>query len=473
MSGSLNHILSMGNESLMNARVAVDVTGHNISNANVEGYSRQSARIGPRDPVRMGNHTFGQGATLQGVERIHDKFLEVQLTKELQSTTEKETTKSGLQRIENLFNPDLTSTVRDRMNSFFNAARELANYPEEPAVRTHLAEVANNLTATFNENHANIETVQKDINDQLTSEVELFNKRLEELAAVNQRVLEVSNGKESAGDLLDQRDKLVREITSTMDCTSYENSRGMMVIRGPGGGLLLEGPNHARLNVERAADDLHSTIWFRDIAQATTELTPKIKGGKIGALLQLRDGTAQDIRNELNTLAKGFADSVNAIHQQGYGGRGYDTKSGRDFFEGVDAGDGEPARSIQVASHIMADPYAIAAAMTPESAGDNGILIEMIKLQSSNTMDNGKTSFAGVYDRFVGKLGNEMMRSSEELNSSKVVLAQIKAQKEATSGVSLDEEASNLIKHQHLFAASSRVITTADELMKTILDLKR
>lgn len=473
MSGSLSHILSMGNESLMNSRVAVDVTGHNISNANVEGYSRQFAKIGPRDPVRVGNHTFGQGATLESVDRVHDKFLESQLKKELQSTTAKETIKSGIQRLENLFNPDLTSTVRDRMNSFFNSLRELANYPEEPAVRTHVAEVANNLALTINENHANIETIQLDINDQITSEVELLNKRLQELAHVNQRVLETSNGGESAGDLLDQRDKLVREITSTIDATSYEGSRGMMVMRGPGGALLLEGPNYGQFTVDKSTDQRSTKISFRDMANSSTDVTSKVRSGKLGALIELRDGHAQEIRDNLNQLAQGFADTINSVHRLGYGGRGYDQNVGRDFFEGVNPEDGEPARNIRVASNIMADPFSIAAAMTPESAGDNAVLIEMIKLQNTNTMEGGKTTFAGVYDKLVGRLGNEMMRSTEELNAAQVVLAQIKTQKEAISGVSLDEEASNLIKYQHLFAASSRIITTADELMKTILDLKR
>jgi flagellar hook-associated protein 1 FlgK len=336
-----------------------------------------------------------------------------------------------------------------------------------------VAEVANNLALTINENHANIETIQLDINDQITSEVELLNKRLQELAHVNQRVLETSNGGESAGDLLDQRDKLVREITSTIDATSYESSRGMMVMRGPGGSLLLEGPNYGQFVVEKSTDQRSTKIAFRDIANSSTDVTAKVRSGKLGALVQLRDGHAQEIREELNNLAKGFAETINSVHRLGYGGRGYDKNVGRDFFEGVDAEDGEPARSIRVSSNIMADPFSISAAMSPESAGDNAILVEMIKLQNSNTMDGGKTTFAGVYDKFVGRLGNEMMRSSEELNAAQVVLAQIKTQKEAISGVSLDEEASNLIKYQHLFAASSRIITTADELMKTILDLKR
>ncbi len=474
MSGSLTHIMNMGSESLMNSRMGLDVTGHNIANAHVDGYSRQSVIVGPRDPMRFGQHTFGQGANVKSVERVHDRFIESQYRKELQAVSEKETAQSGLQRLENLFNPDITSTIRDRMNSFFNGLRELANYPEEPAVRTHVMEMGSNLTQSFRGNHADIVTVQKDINTEVVSEIELLNKRLEEIAGLNQRILEMSNGPNQAGDLLDQRDKLIREISQTMDCKSYENERGMTVIRGPGSMLLLEGVHYGKFETEPITEDVHNKIFFRDPSGTKTDVTERTRGGgKIGQLLTNRDEYAQRLRDEINVLAKEFGESFNNVHRLGYGGRGYDTGNGRDFFDGLDRQDGEYAASIQLAENISADPFAIGCAMSPEAPGDNAILVELVKLQGAPVLDNGHSTFQAVYDRFVGHLGNEMAKAKDELTASNVVASQLKAQKEALSGVSLDEEASNLIKYQHLFAASSRVITTADEFMKTILELKR
>jgi flagellar hook-associated protein 1 FlgK len=474
MSGSISHIMSMGSESLMNSRMGVDVTGHNISNAHVEGYSRQRVNIGPRDPARLGNHTMGQGATVKSIERAHDKFLEAQYRKELRTVSERETAEEGLKRIENLFNPDLTSTIRDRMNNFFNGMRELASYPEEPAVRTHVMEMGTNLAQAFQGNHGDIVTVQKDINAEIMAEVGLFNKRLEEVASLNQRILELGNGPNQTGDLLDQRDKVIAELNRTVECRAYENDRGMMVIRGPGGVLLLEGVKYGKLETDPITDNVHSRLFFRDMGDAITDITEKTRsGGKIGQLLYNRDEYAQQIREEINILAKEFGEAFNAVHRLGYGGKGYDARNGRDFFEGLDEPGAEYAQNIRLADHIAADPFSIACAMTPEAPGDNAILVELIKLQNKPILDNGHSTFQAVYDRFVGRVGNEMARAKEEKNAASIVANQIKGQKEAVAGVSLDEEAANLIKYQHLFAASSRIITTADELMKTILDLKR
>lgn len=474
MSGSIGHIMSMGTESLMNSRMSIDVTGHNIANAHVEGYSRQRVNVGARDPVRIGNHAMGQGATVKAVERVHDKFLESQYRKEVKAVSEKETAQEGLQRIENLFNPDLTSTIRDRMNNFFNGMRELAAYPEEPAVRTHVMEMGNNLAQAFQGNHADLVTIQKDINAEISAEVGLFNKRIEELATLNQRILELSNGPNQAGDLLDQRDKIIGELSKTIDCKAYENERGMMVIRGPGGMLLLEGVHHGQLEVDPLTDNVHSQVFFRDYSGTINDITEKARGGgKIGQMLVNRDSYAQQLRDELNTLAREFGNAFNSVHRLGFGGREYDSKNGRDFFEGLENPNAEAAQVIRVSDHILSDPFAIGCALTPESPGDNAILINLIKLQGAPILDGGNSTFQAVYDRFVGRLGNEMARSKEELNAAKVVASQLKSQKEAVAGVSLDEEAANLIKYQHLFAASSRVITTADELMKTILDIKR
>jgi flagellar hook-associated protein 1 FlgK len=474
MSGSIAHIMSMGTESLMNSRMGVDVTGHNIANAHTDGYSRQRVNVGSRDPARFGNHTLGQGATVKSIERVHDKFLESQFRKESRTVTERETAESGLQRIENLFNPDLTSTLRDRMNNFFNGLRELASYPEEPAVRTHVMEMGTNLAQTFQGNHSDIVTCQKDINAEITAEVELFNKRLEELANINQRILELSNGPNQAGDLLDQRDKIISEITKTIDCKAYENERGMMVIRGPGGSLILEGVHYGKLETDPPSDNVHANLYFRDYSGSVSNITEKTKGGgKIGQLFVNRDVYAQKIRDELNVLAKEFGDAFNKVHRLGYGGRDYEAKNGRDFFEGLDMQNVEYAQQIRVADHITADPFSIGCAMTAEAPGDNAILIELVKLQNTPILDGGNSTFQAVYDRFIGHLGNEMSRAKEEKNAAGVVASQLKGQKETISGVSLDEEAANLVKYQHLFAASSRVITTADELMKTVLELKR
>lgn len=111
--------------------------------------------------------------------------------------------------------------------------------------------------------------------------------------------------------------------------------------------------------------------------------------------------------------------------------------------------------------------------MTSRTPGDNVIANELIKSFKKPMFENGTATATGFYDNFVATLGSATMSAKNELKAAQVVKANAETQKEQISGVSLDEEAANMLKYQHLFTASSKIITTADEMFKTVLDLKR
>jgi flagellar hook-associated protein 1 FlgK len=111
--------------------------------------------------------------------------------------------------------------------------------------------------------------------------------------------------------------------------------------------------------------------------------------------------------------------------------------------------------------------------MSANSPGDNIIANEMIRFFKEPMFGNGRMSFGNVYEDIIGHIGTDVKQSADERDASNIVLAQIKENKEAVSGVSLDEEAQNMMKYQNAFNASSKLITTADEMMQTVLELKR
>ena len=148
--GSLAGILNKGSESLTNSRIGVDVTGHNISNAHTPGYSRQIVNMEAKTPIQYGLHVFGDGARVQSIIRSHNGFLEKQIQREVQVHGKRKELLDGLQKLQGFFNPDLTSTIRDRFGSFSNAIRELSNEPEEQAARINLIENGKALSQAFN-----------------------------------------------------------------------------------------------------------------------------------------------------------------------------------------------------------------------------------------------------------------------------------------------------------------------------------
>lgn len=474
MPTGLQQILNVGGQSLSNSRLGIEVTGHNISNAQTPGYSRQRPDMQPNDPIQYGTLVLGQGAKVARIARAHNDYIEQALRRETQAHGRAESYAHNLNRLEGYFNPDLTSTVRMRMDAFGSALRDYANMPEEPAMRIHLLETANTLTTSINVTHENVRQLQSDINDELAVDCDVATQRLREVALLNKEILALQMGDETRPhDLEDRRDVALKELSKLMDIQMYKDDRGLFTVRGPGGFLLVEGIFSSELRLDYSSMSQQPRVVATDFGNTkTNDLTSKFTAGKISGMLDVRDSQAQRIRNNLNEFAMVFGTEFNKIHAKGFGRGEHSEVNGRDFFEGLD-GQFEAAQQISVSNLIQQDPNAISSAMTALTPGDNVVANELIRLFDKPLFDKGTSSATGFYDNFVATLGSASLSAQNELKAAQVVKANAETQKEQISGVSLDEEAANLLKYQHLFTASSKIITTADEMFKTVLDLKR
>ena len=465
----------MGNESLQNSRSGIDVAGHNIANVNDKDFSRQVMHLETKHPVRHGEFIFGSGARLQGIRRAHDEFLEKRIVREGKDRGYKTELETGLKRIEGLFNTELSATLRDRFTKFFNAMREMANFPSEPALRTNLVESGVALTQAFHSTHSALKEIQRDYSKQLAGEIKQLNAMLKEVSQLNIKIREfLDSDRSPPNDFLDRRDALVREISEVMEIHSYKNEWGQLVIRGPNDSLLVEGKNAARFRLEyrEKANSIHADIMLQDLTKKnTTNMNKFIDSGKLGAIIDIRDDHTQRMLNEFNSVAKNFGETFNAIHREGYGLGSYSRMKGRDFFHGLEK-DGDAMENIEMSNLIMNDIDAIGAGMTIDAPGDNMIANSLLKI-SYKPIVKGEETLGEAYDRVVGELGFETKKAMDEARSANIVMSQLEGQRQSVSGVALDEEATNLMKHQHLFNASSKLITTVDEMFQTILDLKR
>ena len=475
MASTLQHILNTGGESLQNSRVGVDVTGHNIANAHTPGFSRQRVNLEAKHPVQYGTNVLGQGARIQSVERHHDQFIEAQWRKELQNQGGANGEADGLKRLEELFSPEMTDTMRERMTGFFNAMREFANYPEEPAVRVNLVESGNALAQSVNSTHKGVVQVQQDIGVEIRSNLATINQRISEVADLNQSILEMEADTTSrANDLQDRRDMAIRDLSSLVDIQVYRDPHNNLTVRGPGGTLLVEANRASKfsLDVDRDKGDLERLYVEDSFGQTKRDVTNEMDKGRVAGLLRVRDTHAGELRKNVNVMAEALGTSFNQIHREGFGLGSYSESKGRDFFEGLNEGK-EAAALIRVSELIKGDPDSIAGALTPNAPGDNVIANKLVKLFYEPIIPGKNVTLAQHYDDIVAKVGIDSKHLQEAAKGTDIIVSQIVAQREAASGVSLDEEAANLLKYQHLFTASSRIITTADEMFKTVLDLKR
>ena len=473
MSG-LFHTLGIGAESLFVSRQGVDTTGHNIASAQVPGYSRQRLNLATRDPLQRGSIMMGNGAFLKSIGRVHDQFVENQLNIAGHEVGMNDSRADSLKGLESIFSPELTASVQDEVNSLFSAVRELSNNPEELSVRTNLKEAAANVASAFARVDTGLRRAQDDHNGMVAGEVKEANDMLDTLAKLNVRIGEMECGgvNGQANDLRDEREGLLRDLSQKMEVRYYEDKSGGLVIRGPGETTLVEGAQHSFFDLERNSDGMTNITVSSFENKNPRVINDKIGTGKWRSLLEIRDETIPNLLDKNNEMAATIIRTFNEIHREGFGTGEYGGSNGRNFFEDV-KDQSTAAQDMRLTDAIVASPDAISGGSSPFAPGDNVIANKLLTIQSSKLFDDGHTSLSEFYAGYVSNLGLDSQRADHIKDASQLIYTGLNNKKEAISGVSLDEEATNLLKWQHCFSASSKLITTVDEMMDTVLNLKR
>jgi flagellar hook-associated protein 1 FlgK len=470
----LFHTLNVGSEALHTTRQGVDTAGHNIANAQVEGYSRQRVNIKQRDPLQERGVLLGNGVYVGSISRSHDQFIENQLNKSHQAQGRARMRADGLREIEGIFSPELQAGVADELTNFFSALQDLANSPEDHVVRTAVVETAKNLVGAFRRVDGDLRMARAGLNERvqnLTSEV---NDKLKAIAELNVRiqVTEAGEGMQ-ANDLRDQRDTLLRDVSGKLDIKYYEDKFGMVLIRGPNQVTLVDGGHNSTVGVVRNNDngglfDVTVTDWEEHTVR---NVTGKLEEGELAALVELRDKDVPGLVKHNDAMALEFTDRFNEVHRDGYGIKDYAEQAGRDFFTVADRSRG--AGTLDVDAMMIHAPDAISAGSTPLAPGDNINLNRLVRLKDDKHFGDLKVSFNEYYANYAGALGLDVQRAGHIQEANDVMLADLQNRREAVSGVSLDEEATEMMKWQANFTASSKVITTVDEMLETVLGLKR
>ena len=473
--GGLFHSLGVGSEALFANRQGVDTTAHNIANAQTEGYSRQSVHLNQRDPSIVRGHSIGNGVYVGAIKRSHDKFIEKQLNQHNTSKEESNQVHKALQGFELIFSPELSATISQQISDFFGKLQTAANMPDDLTARTIVTDQARSLTASFRSVDHELRSSRDSLNETVFHQSIELTDITKQIANLNIRINEMEvTGTSQANDLHDQRDALISELAGKFEINYYYDKEGLVVIRGPGESLLVERGLHAEFDVMRSHEndgmyDLHVKNLDGDHSRS---INRDIKSGAMAGILHVRDVVAKKLIEDTNQLAFSFTNEFNAIHREGFGLNDYRESTGRDFFEPIDDID-RAAMNIEISDLIANSTDAISLGSSPRAVGDNINANRLLRLRDKKILDGENASLVEFYANYVGTLGTEAVRARHQSETDNVIFADIKARKESISGVSLDEEAAEMIKWQTAFTASSKVITTVDEMLETVLGLKR
>lgn len=468
-------MMDIGKRSMMNSQTALQTVSHNIANKSTEGYSRQRVDIQSATPVGSGRLRIGMGAQAANVGRTNNPHLEKQILNEGSELGYSQSRAQALSRVEEVYNEQINKGLNKYLGEFFNAFRELASSPENLANRTLVKESAINLTKDFGRVSRQLTEIQKDLNTQITSEVYEINQMTKEIATLNEKIqhVEISGGQPN--DERDRRDLLLKKLAEKINIRWAEGDNGMVTVTAGNTALLVSGYNQSELvaktvsNPQDRKGETLKVFYKQNERLPLADLTNQFNGGALGAALEVRDQDVDGLLNDMDEMASAFAKQINQVHQQGFDR--YD-QPGMKFFT-LESGDFNAAAKIRLNEFISSDVGKIASAANQGSPGDNRVANVIANLQYSNTMRSGKSTFDQFYNGAVGKIGVAADQANNRQESQAGIVKQLKNLRESISGVSLDEETTKMIEFQKTFDASARLIKTADEMLDTVLSLKR
>jgi flagellar hook-associated protein 1 FlgK len=468
-------MMDIGKRSMMNSKAALHTVGHNIANKETEGFSRQRVELQTNEPHGIGNLRMGTGAKPVKVTRVNNPHLERQIAQEKSKLGYLDGQSDAMVRVEQVYNEQLVEGLNSSISKFFNAVRELTANPENMAARTHMAESGKVLASDFHRTYNSLKDIRRDLDERAKTEVMGINEITREIASLNEKIQAVELSGAHANDERDRRDLLIKKLGEKINIRWAEGDGGQVTITAGNTAVLVSGYEAKELTVagtpaRGAKAEGGADIFYKNTKDSTPiVITDQLKSGALGGILSIRDEFMHGLMEGLNDMARTLSQNVNEIHRVGY--NAYD-QTGIDFFHVKETNEGAAA-TMEVNRAILDDAAKIATAGQPGAPGDNRIVNAISDLQMRKIMNDGQAGIDEFYQALVGRVGVVTNRIQNEHETQSNMIKQLNNIRESISGVSLDEETTKMIEYQKAFDASAQLIRAADEMLETIISLKR
>jgi len=323
--------IEMGKKSLVAHNVGLTTTGHNLSNASVEGYSRQRVIMDPYDPIYAPELNreetpgqLGQGVTVERIKRVHDQILEGRIVNQASGEGYWGAKDKYLLMVEQVYNEPKETSLRSRLDQFWAGWQELSLHPEEMAAREAIITRGKTLVDAVHQQYEGLKQVRDMVEDDVNATVRQVNVLLKNIGALNEQIVKVKAMGDNPNDLLDKRDLFVKKLSSIINI-SVDNRDPDEYTVTTGGNHLIQGRVISTLKT--VPDPLNE--GYSSVMREGTNDKVYFSGGKLSALLDLRDNDVKKEIQNLDTMAVNFIDLVNENHRDGFGLNG---KTGMDFF---------------------------------------------------------------------------------------------------------------------------------------------
>jgi flagellar hook-associated protein 1 len=460
--------MDMATRALQVQQEAIEITGQNMSNMTNPAYARQRVNIQASPTIVTPMGVEGTGAEAVSIQQIRDALLDTQIQSEDSTTSYVGTAQTTLQDLEATLGQvvDTSSSsstgsssgvgLGDYISNLFNAFQTLSTDPTSLANRQALMLDASSLSTEFNQLSSSVSGLHDSINSGLQSDVTNANKLLGDIANLNGNIsLTELTTHSTANDLRDQRQADIEQLSQLASVTTTTQSNGTLTLSI--GGVTMVSGNQVSDTLQ-----VYTNNTGQNLVEAKTAGTTLAAGGSIQARIDTRDGEIQSLSNDLNTLASTLITTVNAVHAKGFGLNG---TTNAPFFTGSDASD------IGVNNALLNDPSLVQASGTSGATGDNQVALALAQLAGTPQSTLNNLTFNQSYTQTVANMGQALSNANDQVNSQQAIQNMLTQQRESVSGVSIDEEVSNLTVYQRAYEANARVISVVDELLTTLIGL--
>lgn len=444
----------------------MEVTGQNLSNVNNPNYTRQSLEVQSATPLQTDIGQEGTGVEAVGISQASDTLLNTQIQNENSVSSSLTAQQTALENAETYLNEQITdgSTgttspggLTADLSNLFNSFQSVSTDPTDQSQRQTLVANAQQLATEFNSVSSQLGGVRSQINQSIQNGVTSANQDLAQIATLNQQIVMADAEGGSANDLVDQRQAAINDLASYANVTTTAQANGAVNV-SVGGVAMVSGMNSTD---SLEAYDAGGGQLLIKAQNAGTPLT--LSSGSIEGNITARDGALSSLQTSVNSLASQLITQVNGVYSSGYDLNG---NTGAAFFTGTDASD------IGVNSTLATDPSAVQASGSATAAGDNSVMLALSQLSNSNISGLNNQTFSQSWAQTVGGLGNTISSVNDQVNNSTSVTQMLQTQRDSVSGVSLDEEMTNLMQYQKTYEASAQLVSTLNQMLETVINMK-
>ena len=461
--------LDMALRALQAQQTGIDVTSHNVANANTDGFSRQNVTIvatepfappGMNRPATAGQ--IGTGSVAADIQRARDMFLDSQWRAEAGSAANASNRSDALEQVEVVLDEPQGVGLASLFNEYYRVWNELSNDPSASAlpVRTTVVQQTLSLTTAMNRISGQLANVRVGQNSEIITDVAEVNDLTGQILDLNGTIIQIELTGQAANDLRDRRDSLMDRLSQLVQVSSNENADGSINVMMGSQVLVNGGIGKTDLfTVPNAGNNGFVDVTFGSGGPAATMGNAGITGR-----LTARDTLVPKYQAQLDTIAANLISAVNTLHTSGFDVNG---NAGQPFFTGTNAA------TISVNTAIQADPSLIAASNTAGASGNNEIALAIIAaahLDEPAARGPARRPPRPPTTRWWPAWARTTGRPATRSNTQEALVDLLARRRQSLSGVSLDEEATNLLRYQRAYEAAARVLSTYDEILDKLIN---